>query len=82
MLIPLAAVGNSKGVRLPKNILKELEISDFLELSVERGAIVLRPPRSRKGWAEAFAAMHKRWEDNMLVPDIYTNAEFDGDWEW
>ena len=50
MKVSVVPIGNSRGIRLPKAILEQLQISDQVELEVENKQIVLRPinksPRS------------------------------------
>ena len=68
MKIPIIAIGNSRGVRLPKAILDQVGFGADAELSVEKGQVVLRPAKAaRSGWARAF----------LEVPDL---AEEDKDW--
>lgn len=57
MKVPIIAIGNSRGVRLPKAILEQVGFGAEAELRVEDGQVVLSPATSvRAGWAEAFAA--------------------------
>lgn len=44
MKTTLRKVGNSRGVLIPKAIVDLLGITDTLELTVENGAVLLRPP--------------------------------------
>ena len=44
MKATLRKMGNSQGVLIPKAIIEQLGIADALEMSVENGAVVLRPP--------------------------------------
>ena len=54
-------IGNSKGLRLSKEILERYDIRDKVEIILERGKIILKPiNQPRKGWDEAFEKMHKR----------------------
>ncbi|MFO6419242.1 AbrB/MazE/SpoVT family DNA-binding domain-containing protein [Hylemonella sp. W303a] len=57
MHVTIRAIGNSKGVVLPKPILAQagLEEATNAEMTVENGAIILRKPAqpARDGWAEA-----------------------------
>lgn len=68
MKVPIIAIGNSRGVRLPKAILDQVGFGTEADLSVEGGQVVLRPATApRTGWAQAFAT----------APDL---AEEDLDW--
>ena len=54
------AIGNSKGIRLPKAILQAVGLRDAVDLSVESGKLVITPVRKRRrpreGWEEAIRA--------------------------
>ena len=82
MLVSVVQIGNSRGVRLPKAILDQLEISDKLEMEVENGQIILKPvPRQiRSGWDTAFKRMKEAGEDSLLVPEELVSKDFE--WEW
>jgi antitoxin MazE len=70
MDLPLVAIGNSKGIRLPKAVLELYQIGERLELILERDHMVLRPARvPREGWNEAFEQMHADGADQLLISD-------------
>jgi antitoxin MazE len=64
MQAKLIAIGNSRGVRLPKAILQAAGIEDEVTLRVTDGSLVITPARRRRkpreGWAEAIDAEIKR----------------------
>lgn len=53
--VTVRRIGNSLGVVIPKPVLAQVGLSNHADMTVERGAIVLRKPRKavRAGWAEA-----------------------------
>jgi len=56
MKVAIVAIGNSRGVRLPKTVLDQLGFGAEAELVVEDGRVTLTPLSTpRRGWAEAFA---------------------------
>ena len=57
MTITIQKWGNSQGIRIPKNILEKLGIStsDFLQLTIENDAIVLRKAFKHKSFEERVA---------------------------
>ena len=82
MLLSIVPIGNSKGIRIPKAILKQCNIRDQIELEVEGNRIILEPARDtpRKAWDEAFREMASNNDDKLLIPD---DIEIDmEDWEW
>lgn len=82
MKVPVVRIGNSRGIRIPKAILEQLEISDEVELEVENRQIILRPVsrNPRAGWEEALRQMNENQEDKLLIPETGTDEVFD--WEW
>jgi antitoxin MazE len=82
MLVSVVQIGNSRGVRLPKAILDQLEISDKVEMEVENSQIVLKPVphQPRQGWDKAFNRMKERGEDELLLADEAATRDFE--WEW
>jgi antitoxin MazE len=56
MKVAIVAIGNSRGVRLPKTVLDQLGFGAEAELAIEDGRVTLTPLKAaRRGWAEAFA---------------------------
>lgn len=82
MLVSVIAIGNSKGIRLPKTILDQLNIVDSLDLEIENQHIILKPVAKvpRKGWDIAFSKMHEQNEDEILMAERFPSEVFE--WEW
>ena len=59
MLVSVIPIGNSKGIRLPKAILEQLNIQDKLELEVEDKQLILKPisRTPREGWEDALKVL-------------------------
>lgn len=78
----IISIGNSKGIRIPKVLLKQLDFHDQVELAVEDEGIVIKPIKGkpREGWEKAFKLMHERNEDALLI-DEKADLEMEG-WEW
>jgi antitoxin MazE len=81
MLVSIIPIGNSRGIRIPKNIITELNIEDKVEMEVQDNEIVIRRvgKRPRQGWDELFSEMHKLSEDELLIPDTLESNSFE--WE-
>jgi len=63
----IVQIGNCRGVRLPKVLLKEAQLADEVELEASPGPIVIRRgSRPRAGWAAAARKMRERDEDRPL----------------
>ncbi len=78
----LVPIGNSRGIRIPKAILEQCEMSDEIELEVEGQQIILRPAerRPREGWREAAARMVAAGDDELLIPDMFED-DISVDWK-
>ena len=78
----LIRIGNSRGVRLPKSLIEEADLSEELELRLENGTIVIQSAKPvRAGWAEAAAELAAGGEDRLL--DETTPTRFDDEeWVW
>lgn len=73
-------IGNSKGIRIPKTILKKYNIQDKINLILEEDFIVIKPVEEpRKGWEEAFKEMHENGDDKLLMDDVFNDETFE---EW
>jgi antitoxin MazE len=75
-------IGNSRGIRIPKVWLEQLNLGDEVELSVHKdGLIVRRMHLPREGWSEAFRAMAARHDDSLV--DEPEPTEWDKkEWRW
>lgn len=72
MEISLIKIGNSKGLRLSKEILTRYNIEDKVELVLEKGYIILKPKTEpRKGWDKALEKMHNNQDDQLLMDDVF-----------
>jgi len=82
--LPVAVrrIGNSLGVVIPKPVLAQVGLSERAELTVERGAIVLRKPRkgARAGWAEAAESVAAHGEDGLLMGEFANAADLELEW--
>lgn len=80
MEISVIPIGNSKGIRLTKTILEKYNITDTVELILEKGYIILKPKTvPRKGWEKSFKEMHNNGDDKLLIDDVFTDESFE---EW
>jgi antitoxin MazE len=77
--IKLIAIGNSKGVRLPKSMLQKYDFSDTLWLEETEHGILLRPTEDEKlSWENTYREMAKEkedWQDfeNILLDGLETD---------
>ncbi len=80
MDISVIAIGNSKGIRLTKTLIEKYNITDTLELVLEKEYIILKPKSAaRAGWDKSFKKMHDNGDDKLLMPDAFYDENFE---EW
>jgi antitoxin MazE len=85
MRTKLVAIGNSKGVRLPKAVIEQCALGDDIELEIRGQQIILRAAgRPRAGWDEAFAEMARRGDDALLdEATVHSATEWEREeWRW
>ena len=82
MTASIVQIGNSRGIRLPKDILRELNIRDEVEMTFRNGSLIIKniEKKPREGWDEAFSQMSMIKEDTLLMNDTIGNDDFE--WVW
>ena len=77
-------IGNSQGIHIPKQLLKQTGLSGEVEITAEDGCLMIRPARwPRAGWAEALREMARRGDDALLDDAPPSLSGWDaGEWEW
>ena len=80
--VAVRAIGNSKGVVIPKIILEQSGIQEIVEMSVDGEKIILSKPKNtvREHWAQDAQNLAKAGEDALVLGDFAN--EDDGDWVW
>jgi antitoxin MazE len=83
MRTELVRIGNSRGIRIPKPIIKQCGLDDTVELRVENDCLAISPQRKpRQGWEEAFLAGGIAANDKVLLETAEPN-DFDlSEWQW
>lgn len=80
MDVSVIPIGNSKGIRLTKTLIDKYNITDKVELILEKEYIILKPvTASRVGWEKAFKKMHENGDDKLFMTDIFEDENLD---EW
>lgn len=82
--VSIRKIGNSQGVVIPKPVLVQLGLDSRVgaEMTIEKGALVLRPPANpaRTGWAAAAQRIAEAGDDELVMGE-FGNAE-DSELEW
>lgn len=76
-------IGNSKGIILPQNILKECKIEYEVNLEIRDKSLVTTSIETQKckGWAKAFQEMAKNGDDVLVIPDVFEDEDLSA-WTW
>ncbi|RYM34839.1 AbrB/MazE/SpoVT family DNA-binding domain-containing protein [Brumimicrobium glaciale] len=78
MEISIIKIGKSKGILIPNEILKQYNIGDKVEMTLEENHIILRPiEEPRTGWDKAFKKLHENGDDNLLITDVFEDESFE-----
>jgi len=78
----LTKIGNSKGVIIPAQLLKQCQLDGMVMLEVRDETIVIsRPGPPRSGWEEGFKAS-ARSEDKLLIDEAVINDFDNSEWTW
>ena len=76
----LIKIGNSKGIRINSNIIKQCELGNEIEIKVLDKKVIIEAIREpRSNWNNSFEKMYKNKED-VLIDE--SSNDFDKDWEW
>ena len=75
-------LGHSRGVRIPKLWLEQLELGTDVEIVLQADQIVIRAARNpREGWEASFAALPAQTDEALL--DAATPTRWDQEeWDW
>jgi antitoxin MazE len=82
VLANIVRIGNSRGLRIPKALLEQLDLGERVAMSVEGDQLVIRAARRpREGWDEQFRLAQEQGEDEPL--EEFPPTAFDKqEWEW
>jgi len=77
-------IGNSRGIRIPKPILDQLDIDTDVEIEVENNQIIIRPVSNpRLEWDAAFRSMAENGDDGLIDGESSITHTWDEtEWQW
>ena len=83
MRTTLIAIGNSRGVRIPKPLIEQCGLTEQVEMDVQDRMIVIHAPRQpRAGWGAAFAQMDRVGDDKLVDVEPVATRWDDEEWQW
>ena len=82
MVTNIIQIGNSKGIILPSEVLKQLRLSlkSAVSISLDGNNFVIKA-QPRQGLAEAAKRAHENFYYELLIPDVFEDEKFE-DWTW
>ncbi|AOY83060.1 MULTISPECIES: AbrB/MazE/SpoVT family DNA-binding domain-containing protein [Moorena] len=83
MKAAIVRIGDSQGIRIPKEIIEKCGLANVVEITVEDGKVIISPvSHSRQGWEERFKEMAENGDDELLIDDRIKNYWDEEDWKW
>jgi antitoxin MazE len=82
MAIRLIQIGNSKGIRLPKEIIEQFGFTDEIEAEIKKDGLLLKKKtKPRAGWKEqTLKEIKENGSPEMLIPDNIQNDFDENEW--
>ena len=80
----LVKIGNSFGIRIPKSLIQQYDLSNNIEINpTESGILIKSKKKSREGWEEQLAAAIKEGQqpDDELL-EGFTDDFTEQEWQW
>ncbi len=78
----IISIGNSKGVIIPASFMKELGLTDALEMEVVANTLVIRPiSNARVGWEERIVQAAQGDNPKDRLPEFFKDENLE-DWTW
>jgi antitoxin MazE len=80
----LIKIGNSFGIRIPKSLIQQYELSNNIEIDpVEKGILIKSKRKARAGWREQLtkAVQEGQLPDEELL-EGFTDEFTEKEWQW
>ena len=84
MVIRLVQIGNSRGIRLPKQIIEQFSFSDEIEAEIKKDGLLLKTKtKPRAGWKkQILKEIKKNGSPEMFTPGNIHNDFDENEWQW
>lgn len=81
MRTSIIKIGNSSGIIIPKAVMKTLGLTERSSVTMQIGTdgLVIKRTPARNGWEEAAQEMSRNGDDELLLPDVFEEDDFE---EW
>jgi antitoxin MazE len=83
MKAQIVSIGNSQGIRIPKTLLEQSNLSGEVDLELcDSGILIRKSKNPRENWEEAFKTMADN-DDDEISDDQKIRSGFDKEnWQW
>jgi antitoxin MazE len=84
MKTQIIQIGNSKGIRLPKSVIKQCDLKDEVEINIKGKKIVISSSnKPREGWEAEFEKLTEagKYNDEIIFDNIENDSD-DKEWTW
>jgi antitoxin MazE len=80
----LVKIGNSFGIRLPKSLIQQYELSNQIELDPsDNGILIKSKKKARAGWKEQLAkAVQEGQQPDEELLEGFTDVFTEHEWQW
>ena len=76
-------IGNSRGIRIPRALLEQADLTDGVEMTVEGGKLIISSVRNtRQDWGACFAVMAESGDDQLLIEELLPTQWDEEEWVW
>jgi antitoxin MazE len=76
-------IGNSRGIRLPKALLEQANLTEDVQMEAKPNQIIIRSAHlPREGWDEAFRRVADGSDDRMDEGAASLSTFDDSEWTW
>ena len=84
MRASIVQIGNSRGIRIPKQLLKQCRLTGEVELEPRQDELVIRSlSKARQGWEDAFRRMAGEGDYRLLDRESLPRTEWErSEWKW
>ncbi|HEX3385398.1 MAG TPA: AbrB/MazE/SpoVT family DNA-binding domain-containing protein [Mucilaginibacter sp.] len=80
----LVKIGNSYGIRLPKSLIQQYELTDSIEIDpTENGILIKSKKKTRSGWKEQLElAIQNGYAPDDELLEGFGDEFNDKEWQW
>lgn len=84
MKAQIVSIGNSQGIRIPKTLLEQSDLSGEVDLELcDSGILIKKTKTPRQDWEEAFKTMADNDDDEISGDGLNVRSGFDKEsWQW